>query len=74
MTGIPDGRTEGLRTAVQTLAEAKLEKLTANEVAAIAALHDEQSLTSLVLALSEAHTARAARTVLEAAACAAHRT
>lgn len=62
------GRGEGLRTAVQTLAQAKLEALTARDAAAIASLRDEDAMTRLILALSDAQTARQVRAALKSAA------
>ena len=61
------GREEGLRRAVLALATTKLGTLRAEEPAAIAALHDEHTLTALIGALGQAKTARAARAALRAA-------
>ena len=62
--GRDEGREEGLRRAVLALARAKLETVTADDQAAIEALHDERALTELVGALGQARSASKARAAL----------
>ena len=61
------GREEGLRTAALTLARAKLEGLSVDDVAAIQALRDQRALTALITALGRAAGHLEARTVLDRA-------
>jgi len=65
--GHEHGREEGVRTAVLTLARAKLVELSAADEAAIAALHDERVLTALITELGRARSAARARAVLDRA-------
>ena len=62
--GLEHGREDGLRAAVLTLARAELLDLAATDEAAIAALHNERALTTLVTELGRARSAARARAVL----------
>jgi len=62
--GRTKGREEGLRSAVLALARTKLETVTADDEAAIKALHDKRALTELVGALGQARSAAKARAAL----------
>ncbi len=62
--GRTKGREEGLRSAVLALARSKLETVTAEDEAAIKALHDRRVLTELVGALGQARSASKARAAL----------
>ena len=65
--GREEGREEGMRAAVLALARTKLAGVTAEDEAAIAALHDERVLTDLISALGEARGTDAARAALDRA-------
>ena len=63
------GREEGLRSALLALLHAKLDVVTADDQAAIEAMHDERALTELIGVLGRATSApevRAALTALRA--------
>ena len=59
--GLEEGCETGLRRAVLALARTKLEAVTADDEAAIEALHEERALTELISALGQARSASEAR-------------
>jgi hypothetical protein len=65
--GRQEGRQEGLRDAVITLARTKLEELSGDEVAAIEAVSDVRMLTELVSSLGRAGSVIEARAALDRA-------
>ena len=71
--GREEGREAGLRAAVHTLLAGKVELITADDEAALAALHDERSLTALVAALGAARDAVEARAAVTRASFGFHR-
>jgi flagellar biosynthesis/type III secretory pathway protein FliH len=66
--GLEQGREQGLRSAVRALVRAKLEVVTAEDEAAIAAVHDERVWTELIAAIGRATSALDVRAALAAAA------
>lgn len=62
--GKEEGRRDGLITAVLELGRAKLETISADELAGIASLSDTRALNELFTALAQAPTAAAARAAL----------
>jgi len=62
-----EGRDDGLRAAVVTLARGKLDDVSEDTVAAIAAMSDPSVLTELVASLGQARTAIEARAALDRA-------
>jgi hypothetical protein len=67
--GLEEGREQGLRSAALALMRAKLDVITTDDEAAIAAVHDERVWTELIGALGRATSALEVRAAL-AAACA----
>jgi hypothetical protein len=67
--GLEEGREQGLRSAALALMRAKLDVITTDDEAAIAAVHDERAWTELIGALGRATSALEVRAAL-AAACA----
>jgi hypothetical protein len=63
--GRVEGRVEGLRAAVLTLARCRLASITPDDVAAIEAVHDERMLTELIDALGSAGSVTEVRALLD---------
>jgi len=64
--GLEQGTTRGLRTAVLALMRAKLGTIAPQDLAAVEAIHDERTLTELIVTLGRATTKAGVRAALAA--------